>query len=225
MGLVLLGIITPCGRPLQAARSRLERVHLPLISEVAETFSGDARDFFVRLPEHVTFPAGSEVRLELRASTQPPRPVSGVTLWLNDQKLTARLEFDAGASAAEGAFRGRAMLPEAAGQAGWNKISLPRDRSPADNAQPKWAVWRVGSYVEAVCQRVPLFSEVIRFPGSLGEEKLLYPGAGVANAGRAGSETITVLLPAQTRDVHLRACAIVGARFGQSATWRKAIAG
>src|SRR5881628_1885165 len=113
MGLLLLGVLTPCSRQLQAARGRLERVHCPLISEVAETFSGDARDFFIRLPEHVTFPAGSEVRVELRASTQPPPSLAQALLWLNGQRLTTRLEFDAGTSSNGGTFRVRAALAEA----------------------------------------------------------------------------------------------------------------
>jgi hypothetical protein len=60
--------------------------------------------------------------------------------------------------------------------------------------------------------RLPAFPELARFPATFAEEKLLHSG----EPGRSPAvPLLTIALPEQVRDVHLRACAILGARFGQ----------
>jgi len=57
-----------------------------------------------------------------------------------------------------------------------------------------------------------LFPELVRFPGSFAEEKLLRPPDSKADTA---APTLTLLVPTSRRDVHLRACAVIAARLGQ----------
>src|SRR5258708_33873119 len=114
------------------------------------------------------------------------------------------------------ALRLRVAVPAELLGAGWNRVSarwLPPQTSAANRALLKsnsWAIWKIDSQVTVAYERLPLFPELLRFPETLAEEKLLHPGA----AGPKASPTVEVLLPGQRRDVHLRAAAVLVARLG-----------
>jgi hypothetical protein len=98
---------------------------------------------------------------------------------------------------------------------GWNRISLRfvLKKSIGGPQEPgTWTIRRSDSYLGLVYLRSPLFPELARFPGSVAEEKLLHPAPGGSDSGTA---TLTLVVPTQRRDVHLRACAVIGARLGQ----------
>jgi len=191
----------------RAPAARLERVRCNLTPEAVAKFSGDSGDFFILLPEHVSLRAGAELNLMFHPSTELWPALAAIDVSVNDRKLPARVEGKDKLNT-NAAIQLRAELPEGSLHAGWNKVSLQLRRADPELRKPcDWYVRGSESYLEISFERMPLFSELARFPRSMMEEKLLHPGS--------PSATVAILLPLQNRDVHLRACAILGARFGQ----------
>ncbi len=201
--------------PAQAEQVRIDLIRLPF-----ERFAGEisGRDFFFRLPEHIVARAGSELDVLVRFSPQFAPLVLGMAASVNGRELS-REGMDAAAPAGtnELALRLRAVVPAELLGAGWNRVSLlwlPRQTGVANRALLKstsWVIWKLESQVTVAYERLPLFPELLRFPETLAEEKLLHPGM----AGPEAAPTVEVLLPGERRDVHLRAAAVLGARLGQ----------
>jgi hypothetical protein len=199
----------------QAEHVRIDLIRLPF-----ERFSGEisGRDFFFRLPEHIVARAGSELDLVARFSPQFAPLVSGMAASVNGRELSREgMDAVVPAGTNELVLRLRVAVPAELLGAGWNRVSLlwlPRQTSAANRALLKsnsWAIWKIDSQVTVAYERLPLFPELLRFPETLAEEKLLHPGA----AGSEAAPTVEILLPGQRRDVHLRAAAVLGARLGQ----------
>ncbi|HYV29887.1 MAG TPA: hypothetical protein VEO53_02075, partial [Candidatus Binatia bacterium] len=74
----------------QGAGSSGERVQLALFPEAQQVLSGAlaGRDYFLQLPEHITFHQGSELRLWLHPSPELAPEVCAVRVALNDRTLT-----------------------------------------------------------------------------------------------------------------------------------------
>src|SRR5439155_7894801 len=73
-----------------------------------------------------------------------------------------------------------------------------------------WGLLHSNTFLLVAYQRLPLFPELARFPFTYSEEKLL------KTQQRQSSAITEIFLPSKRRDVHLRACAILGARLGQT---------
>jgi hypothetical protein len=185
-----------------ASRASAENVRLPLMHEPARAVSG-VSEFTIALPRHVAVQPGSQLTLVLHLRV-PPGPVrEPLSININGQDLQPRFTADAPSFA----LRIEAELPESLLQAGWNRLvaTLPQQLGTCE-------VRRAESHLALNFERLPLFPELRRFPESLTEEKLLrpYPTNEVSSP-----PTVSMLLPAARRDVHLHACAILGARLGQ----------
>ncbi|HXG49212.1 MAG TPA: cellulose biosynthesis cyclic di-GMP-binding regulatory protein BcsB, partial [Methylomirabilota bacterium] len=85
-----------------------------------------------------------------------------------------------------------------------------RPDGAAPSAYPPWEIRREEARLTLAARQLPLFPELRRFPESFAEELLLLPES-ASNA----APIITLLLPDQPTDAHLRTCVILGARFGQ----------
>jgi hypothetical protein len=189
-------------------------VRVDLIAASTETLPGvlNEKNFFVRLPEHVRFRAGSEVLLALQASPDLLTRVCAMHVSVNG----ARISGDSGGikPADDAMLRLRLAVPEKNLGAGWNRITLQfqlkseRADNPAAENTSFWTMQKPDNYLTISYDRLPLFPELQRFPHSLAEERLLHPGA--------TAPTVVTLLPAQRRNVHLRACAVLAARLGQA---------
>jgi len=218
--LLLVAMLSPvCGQPLRPGNAAV-RVRFPLISTQSETFSTNAHEFFIFLPEHVDWRAESELALALRPSAQLAAELAGVVVSVNGRTLPVSLDRKNPPNNNDVQVGLRVAVPAGIVRSGWNKIAVQLNLQAAKPQSDKgmsWAVRRSDCYLEAVGERTPLFSELVRFPGSLTEEKLLHPDLVSADAEKTRAATVAILLPLSRRDVHLRACAILGARFGQVA--------
>ena len=200
-----------------------ERVRLPLFTEVQQTFSGASadRDYFLQLPEHLVLRSGSELRLVLHPAPQLGPQVCALGIAVNDRTVVRTNLHGVAGSALADPFSVEARVPEDALATGWNRISLrfvlhPTPGTPhlLDNDKATWTVQRSESYLSLAFERLPLFSALARLPQSLVEEKLLHPDADSPFASLI-TPAISILIPGRSRDVHLRAVAILGARLGQ----------
>lgn len=197
----------------------VETVRLPLIEAASREFPGDwaCQDFWLRLPAHVSARSGSEAVVILHPSPELGRDLCSVALEVNGARLIAMNLAEPGTNRADApAIELRAAVPERLLAAGWNQVGLRfvlrQDAAfdPAAQDRMRWTMRRAESHLFLAFERLPLFPELGRFPESLIEEQLLHPaGDGDDSPG------LVVLLPKQRRDVHLRACAILGARLGQ----------
>lgn len=185
-----------------------------LINAPFEQFSGEiaSKDFFVRLPAHVSIRSGSEMNLVVRHS--PQLRMSAIMISVNGQKLsTNNIDVRDGAAATNAFITLRTPVPPEVLNAGWNRISLEwssaANRAPFQSAL--WSIWRFDSHLKVAYERLPLFPELARFPQSIAEEELLQRGSTSLDV----SSPVALLLPAQRRDVHLRSVAVLGARLGQ----------
>jgi hypothetical protein len=174
-----------------------ENLQLPLMTEPVRPISG-ASEFVIALPRHITLQPRSRLTFVLHFRTPPGAPSETLPIFVNGQELQPRFIADAPALA----LRIEADVPESLLAAGLNTIGavLPRQFGTCE-------VRRAESHLALNFERVPLFPELRRFPESVTEEKLL--------RGETESSTVSIILPAARRDVHLRGCAIIGARFGQ----------
>src|SRR5437762_12647570 len=103
---------TPSHRALSQP---LESVRVPLIRANSEEFPGDAaaKDFFVQLPEHVSFQAGCELRLALYPSREVLSRLCTIKASINGQSLSgAVVEGKSLNSINDRAIRLRFPLPE-----------------------------------------------------------------------------------------------------------------
>jgi len=198
-----------------------ERALLPLIRAESEGFAGDsaAKDFFVQLPEHVQIRDGNELRLALYPSLEILSRLCTITASVNGKRLTgATIEGKSLDNISDLAIRVRFPIAENGLVRGWNRVSVgflrkrPSTGAGAANEPGTWTVRRSDSYLAVAYERLPMFPELQRFPGSFAEEKLLRPRR---NRAESVPPTLALLVPAERRDVHLRACAIIGARLGQ----------
>src|SRR5262249_31899862 len=73
-----------------------------------------------------------------------------------------------------------------------------------------WLLHKSDCRLSLAYVRLPMFSELGRFPASFGEEKLLHTAQ-----GDTSKSFVTLILPKVLRDVHLHSCALLGARLGQ----------
>jgi hypothetical protein len=182
---------------IAASRVTAETLLLPLMHEPSRLVSG-AGEFVVRLPRHITVHPGSRLVLVLHLGSLPRATTETLPVIVNDHEVQPRYLADA----ASLALRIEAEVSESLLTAGWNSVIavLPRQFGTCE-------VQRAQSHFALNYTRAPLFPELRRFPESVTEEKLLRP--------ESGAPTLSILLPAARRDVHLRACAILGARLGQ----------
>ncbi len=196
---------------LDGAPANLERTILPLISESVEWIPGEApsRDILVRLPDHISVASNSRLKLVLRPSQDLPAEDVAVAVSFNGSKLGVRPVSTNASSTSPAKFD--LAIPEGLAQPGWNRISL--EFTPAANISRDslkrggWVLQKPDCNLALSYSRLPSFPELARFPATFAEEKLLRPTDNTA--------LITIALPEQIRDVHLRACALLGARFGQ----------
>jgi len=204
----------PAAAKLSPPAGSVEQVRVDLIASAAEEFSGalNEKNFFVRLPEHVRFRAGSEILLALQASPELLPHVCAVQVSVNGVKISS--ESGGVRPAGDTPLRLRLAVPERNLSAGWNRISfqfqLKTEQSvnPAAENTATWTIQKSDNYLTICYDRLPLFPELQRFPHSLAEERLL--------RAEGAAPTVVTLLPAQRRNVHLRACAVLGARLGQA---------
>src|SRR5256885_12293537 len=107
-----------------------------------------------------------------------------------------------------GAFPARALL------ASWNRLKITL--APAAGVTPDalrgltFLLRRSECVLSLSHTRLPLFPEFARFPATYLEEKLLNTDPSQPH------HSLTIALPPELRDVHLRACAILGARDRKS---------
>jgi hypothetical protein len=219
--LFLLAMLLPLrGQQSRPGNAATVRTRFPLISEESETYSTNGHDFFVFLPEHVGWRAASELTLALHPSAQLITDLAGAVVSVNGRTLPVSLDRNAPGKGSDSAIGLRGAVPAGVLRSGWNKVAVQLNLQPSKpqiDKERNWLVRRSECYLEANGERIPLFSELVRFPGSLAEEKLLHPDLVSSDAEKGPSATVAILLPLVRRDVHLRACAILGARFGQIA--------
>jgi hypothetical protein len=194
----------------------VEQVQLPVLGSAVESFptASGSKELLFRLPEHVNIESGTELGLVLRASPELPADLFSVSVSFNGHKLSTR---PPAAASRPGASAERVELnldiPAAAVFAGFNRITIgfvPGPTvSPESLQRGRWSLRQNECALRLAFSRMPAFPELARFPATFVEEKLLRP---------ISSETdslVTIALPSQVRDIHLRGCVILGARFGQ----------
>jgi hypothetical protein len=179
-----------------------------------------ARDFFVQLPEHIGLRAGAELRLALYPTLEVLSHLCTINASINGKRLSgAAVEGKNLTNINDIAIRVRFPIPDDWLAHGWNRVTIgfvlkkPTSDSGATPEPGTWTIRRSDSFLTTRFERMPLFPEPLRFPGSLGEEKLLHP---VRDSTDPKPVTVTLLLPAKVRAAHLRACAVIGARLGQT---------
>jgi hypothetical protein len=215
--LTMRGQVTNAPAPSSVSQPK-ETVRIPLSHTDSESFPGDAaaKDFFLQLPEHVSFQPGCELRLALYPSREVLARLCTIIASINGSRLSGA-SVEGKSLSNDLVIRLRFPLPAGSLAPGWNRVALrfvlnkPAAGFSAAQGPGTWTIRRMDSDLKVVYQRSTLFPEVVRFPGSLAEEKLLRPPEGHADSEPA----LALLLPASMRDVHLRACAIIGARLGQ----------
>jgi Bacterial cellulose synthase subunit len=214
LALFLAGLLFAHAQPGDGILT-VEQGRCALIEGQFERVTGESKDIFLRLPEHVNFRPGSELHLVVRPSPQLLAAVSELAVSINGRQLSSIGADDRSATAGnDPQIQLQLPVPEEALGAGWNRISLQFLFKAANREAIKtasWSVWGPDSYLLVAYSRMPLFPELLRFPHSMAEEKLLHQ----TSDPQATQPTLLLLLPVQHRDVHLRACAILGARLGQ----------
>jgi hypothetical protein len=197
---------------------------LPMFNAPEETFSAAtaARDYYIRLPEHVAFRDGSELHFVLHSPTGITPPLCSLVIAVNGSTLTQTNLHDVPADATmeSDVIALRIAVPGETFVAGWNKVSIQFKLHPVQVAglpafrDARWVLRRSECFLSLAFARLPLFPELARFPQSLAEEKLLRPDVDSPFAD-AIVPALSILVPGRPRDVHLRATAIVAARLGQ----------
>src|SRR5205823_2750999 len=105
-----------------------------------------------------------------------------------------------------------APVPERLIFASWNRVTVtlvpPAGMTRDALRGSSFLLRRSECLLSLSYSRLPLFPEFARFPATFVEEKLLHPDP-------PPGPLVTIALPPELRDVHLRACAILAARLGQ----------
>jgi hypothetical protein len=206
----------------QDAAASVEHVKLPIIRETQESFAGSIsiKDYFVRLPEHILFRDGTRVEATLHPSESLRPAVCAIGLAVNDRLVVStNLHVGGGELRAE-SVRLNAAVPREALSGGWNRISLrftlhsAKDITREAMEKMSWTLRSSESFLDLAFERQPLFPELARLPHSLAEEKLLHPDIDAPFADMI-QPAVSILVPGRSRQAHLRAAAIVGARLGQ----------
>src|SRR2546430_1301514 len=198
------------GSPLCAA----DRVDLPLFEAAIDAISAQERprELLFRLPENIAFEPGSELRLSLRSTGNLSPDQFSVSLSFNDEPLATRRPTVQAARPSE-IIHLISAVPEQLILASWNRLTVtvvPPAGITRDALRASTLLLRRSECVLSLSySRLPLFPEFARFPAGFIEEKLLHPDP------IPSGPLLTIALPPLLRDVHLRACAILGARLGQ----------
>lgn len=204
-------------------RPSVSIVELPIFSAPAAVVpAGEkSKDFYLRLPEHVAFREGSELLMSLHPPLGVPVFKGSLVVAFNERVLLqtnfAAVTFPADE---EALLSFRVAVPASVVAREWNKVSLrfgggqSADAASSSDVARTWTLRQPECFLSLAYARQPLFPELTRFPHPLAEEKLLRPG--VASPFLDDSAAmISILLPGRSRDVHLRAAAIVAGRLGQ----------
>ena len=197
--------------------SAVEHSSIPLFSsEAVQRIPADTRtkSIFFQLPEHVLIETNSELRLVLLpASVELPGDLFTLTLALNGVTLLTRP-----AAEVPKAARERVELTAQVGEAaarGWNRIDIgfvaPKGITN-DLSKTAWFLSEPECKLALAFSRLPMFPELGRFPATFAEEKLVQTQP---RDPLPPQRTVTLVLPRVLRDVHLRAIAVIAARFGQ----------
>lgn len=220
---VLLGSLV-LGAPLMAqdTAAGIEPARLRLFPGHHDTFQGSVatRDYFLRLPEHILFRNGAQVEATLHPSELLLPAVCAIGLAVNDRLVVSTNLHAADGGPAGGAIPLRAAVPREVLSAGWNKVSLRFTLHPAKDVsrdvleKASWTLRSSESFLEVAFERQFLFPELARFPHTLTEEKLLHPDRSAPFTASI-QPAVSILVPGRSRQAHLRAAAIVGARLGQ----------
>lgn len=217
-------IPTPKPDELSAADASgpVESVEIPLVRTATQQINGAfaSADFFVRLPEHIRFAPGSQIRILYRPSPILIPDICTMTLIVNGMKVDSRRVVTR-ASASEAVVNFTAPVREDAFKLGWNKITVAcllqtttvacRD---VDNPAT-WVALERGSVLKLAYRRSALFPELQRFPHCVTEEQLLHPDP-LSPHEKEVAPAMTIFTPSRLDDPALRAFAIVSARLGQS---------
>lgn len=210
--LVSAGLLDP--RQVGAAPALVE---LPLFAGTQDRFpaAAAAKDYFVRLPEHVVYRAGSELHLTLHPPSGVADRLCSVTIGVNGQTL---VQTNMNGSQAKTADDDSVVLhlPVTEGTlvGGWNRVSLQFLWRSQPGDQFKWVMNRAECFLSLAYERTSPFAELSRFPHTVAEEKLLHPDTDSPFTD-AIVPIVSILVPGRSRDAHLRATAIVAARLGQ----------
>jgi hypothetical protein len=212
----LFALALACLCPLASPVEAVEQVRLPIFDSVVESFAtaSGSKELLFRLPEHVSIESGTELALVLRASPDMPADLFSVTVSFNGHKLSTRAT---AAASKPGASAERVELnlnvPATALFAGFNRITIafvPGPMVPPDSVQSgRWSLRQNECALRLAFSRLPAFPELARFPATFVEEKLLRPISSESDS------LVSIVLPSQVRDIHLRGCVILAGRFGQ----------
>src|SRR5437899_7024225 len=199
--------VAACVLTARSPLGAIDRVELPLFDAAVEAIPADRpqSELLFRLPEHVTFEAGTELRLILQATANLPANQFSVSLSLNGERLVTQRAGRQEVPPSE-TIQLTAAVPERLILASWNRVTitvLPPAAAQRDSLRGSaWLLRRADCVLSLSYSRLPIFSEFARFPATLLEEKLLHP-----DSGRFGP-LLTIAVPPELRDVHLRGCAI-----------------
>jgi len=194
-----------------------ERIDLPLLQRSIEEFPADlpAKELTVRIPESIALEPGSQLMLRLRTTSNLPANYLGVSLFLNGRKLGARppgaLAPTAPADYVDFSFTIAARQLSA----GWNRVRIEFEPAPRISNEllknSRYVLRSPECRLNLAFSRLPMFPELARFPATFTEQKL------ISQAATPVASSLVILgFPDQVRPVHLRACAILGARLGQN---------
>lgn len=222
-----VNIISALAAVLMAAGSHAyaepDRAMIALLREPFVRFPGNtvSKEMFFRIPEHVVPEQESQLNLALRGSGELWPAVSGVRVSVNGERL-AKADIDARHVAGINLYLPiRCAVPGEALMVGWNRISLEfsiRQLSELEKDslnESSWFMTKGDCNLMLQFERLPIFPELRRFPEQLVEEKLLQPDTDLSRIARMISPTLSILLPPEPANAHLRGCAIIGARLGQ----------
>ena len=201
----------------------VEHVKLPLFPGAQESFAGSlsTKDYFVRLPEHILFRSGTSIEAVLHPSESLLPAVCAIGVAVNDRLVVSTNLHTGGNELLAEAIRLSAVVPREALAGGWNRISLRFTLHPAKHVtrevieKASWTLRSPESFLALAFERQPLFPELARFPDTLAEEKLIRPDRDAPFADMI-QPAVSILVPGRSRQAHLRAAAIVGARLGQA---------
>jgi hypothetical protein len=205
----------------QPERSSANRAAIPLFTGFQDQFSGKTglKEYFVRLPEHVSFRSTSELKLVLHPSSGLLPRVCIISLAVNGRLLMETNLQSTAIPPGEG-IEIHASIPEPVLAGGWNKFSLrfalqqPGGSDPTPQGESSWELLRAESFVSLAFERQALFPELARFPHTFAEERLLQPDTDSPFIDPV-APVLSILIPGRSGEVHLRAAAIVAARMGQ----------
>ena len=196
--------------PLCAA----ERIDIPLFEAAVDALPAheSQKELLFRLPENIAFEPGSELRLGLRSTANLPADQFSVSLSFNGERLATR-RANGQATAPVERIQLTAAVPERLILASWNRVTIalvpPATLTRNILRGSTFLLRRSECVLSLSYSRFPSFPEFARFPATFIEEKLLHADP------TPSTPLVTIALPAELRDVHLRACAVIGARLGQ----------